>query len=246
MQLLVIDDDPLLGSQLQSFLPSEYQLTVTHSGRDGLAQLRQYTFDVTILDSDLPDLSGTSVCYFARQNGYTGPILALSGWDYVANKIELLNAGADDYVTKPFHPDELKARLKALHRRHCHQVAPKTVRWYHLTLDLETYELHFPNTTLKLPPKEAHILGLLLDHPGRVITREMIIDHIWTDSDTPQANTLDAHIKRLRALLNELPIDAEIQTIRSQGYRWQPLPDLRILSQSPTMESEKVRPYGYP
>lgn len=169
------------------------------TGRSGLEQASGGNFDLIVLDLSLPDMSGHDVCRKLRRTGVNTPILILSGIVETDSKINLLHSGADDYVTKPFNGKELEARLKALLRRgHLDTDAQYLLKADDLVLDPRRRQVERSGRNISLRRKEFDILEYLLRNQGRVVTRTMIIDNVWSANSETWNNTIDVHIKALR------------------------------------------------
>ncbi len=200
MKLLLIDDNTSLTKSIAGFLESTWDVTAAYSGEDGIKLARSGNYDVIVLDLNLPDVSGNSVCRSLRRFGVTAPILVLSGITELNSKISLLQSGADDYVTKPFDISELQARLLALLRRGRldDPKAPYLLKADNLVLDPLKRRVERSGRTITLRRKEFDILEYLLRNQGRVVTRGMIMDNVWDADSDSWNNTVDVHIKSLR------------------------------------------------
>jgi len=199
MKLLLIDDNPSLGDSLSDFLGDNWQVTLSANGDDGSKLAVSGGFDVIILDLNLPDISGQTVCRMIRRAGVRAPILVLSGTIDADSKVNLLKLGADDYVTKPFDSQELQARLQALLRRgHLDPAAAYLLKIDDLVLDPHTRNVARAGQKVTLRRKEFDVLEYLLRNKGRVVTRNMIMDTVWGADSDSWNNTVDVHIKSLR------------------------------------------------
>jgi DNA-binding response OmpR family regulator len=199
MKLLLIDDNASLNQSISSSLDDSWDITALTTGREGAEQGSSGSFDIIILDLNLPDIGGHEVCKLIRRAGASTPILVLSGIAEPGSKAGLLQSGADDYVTKPFDARELRARIQALLRRgHLDEAAPYLLKADGLVLDPHRRHVERDGRKIILRRKEFDILEYLLRNRGRVVTRTMIMDNVWAaDSDTWN-NTVDVHIKSLR------------------------------------------------
>jgi two-component system response regulator MprA len=213
-RVLVVDDDPPLRRMLARTLTAEgYEVTVAADGGAALAEAERAAPDVIVLDVAMPALDGLAVCRRLRSKGLPTPILMLTARDAVPDRVAGLEAGADDYLVKPFAVQELIARLRALTRRGTDAHA-STVRSYaDLTLDVQTRKATRGGRPIELTGREAALLELLLRETGRVVTRERAIQEIWDDG--AEANVVDRYVTRLRRKLGTPPL---IKTVRGSGF----------------------------
>lgn len=220
MKLLLIEDEVHISDALTHALRGQYLVDVAATGNLGLIKSEVQPYDAIVLDLNLPDLPGLQVCQRLRGEGFIGPILILSGEVKVISKIALLDAGADDYLTKPFSLGELKARLRMLLRR---SEAPLTGHEHmsvgDLVLKRERHEVEREGTVIKLRRKEFALLECLMQNAGSVVTREILSNHAWRDNEDPWANTIDVHIKYLRDKIDSPFGEAYIRTIHGLGYK---------------------------
>jgi two-component system, OmpR family, response regulator MprA len=211
-RVLVVDDDPPLRRMLERTLKAEgFEVTVAPDGGAALVQAERSAPDVIVLDVAMPVLDGLAVCRRLRGKGLPTPILMLTARDAVPDRVAGLDAGADDYLVKPFAMQELIARIRALTRR---TADPGPILAYaDLTLDADTRKATRGARAIELTGREAALLELLLRVPGRTVTRERALDEIW-DSVAEQ-NVVDRYITRLRRKLGEPPL---IRTVRGAGF----------------------------
>ena len=211
-RVLVADDEPALRRMLDRTLAAEgYEVTVAGDGGAALAAAERSAPDVIVLDVAMPVLDGIAVCRRLRAKGVSTPILMLTARDAVPDRVAGLEAGADDYLVKPFAVAELIARLRALTRRGADQSA--LVTYADVVLDLETRTVTRAGRGIELTGREADLLELLLREPTRTITRERAIDEIWNGAAEP--NVVDRYVTRLRRKLGEPPL---IRTVRGTGF----------------------------
>ncbi len=211
-RVLVVDDDPPLRRMLERTLSAEgFEVTVAHDGPAALLAAERTAPDVIVLDVALPAIDGLSVCRRLRGKGLATPILMLTARDAVPDRVAGLQAGADDYLIKPFAVQELIARLDALRRRGGDPGARHA--YADLSLDLDTRICTRAGRTIELTGREAALLELLIRDPGRTVTRERAIDEIWSGAAEP--NVVDRYVTRLRRKLGDPPV---IQTIRGAGF----------------------------
>ena len=218
MRILIVEDDRRLARQLQKGLDEHaHSTTVAFDGNEGLEAVRIGAFDVVVLDVMLPGLDGYSIVRRVRQEGVSTPILLLTARDTPDDVITGLDAGADDYLTKPFSFKVLLARLRALARRK--QVEPRTqLKIADLVLDPATHEVRRAGSLISLSRTEFVILELLMRDTGRVIVRARLIEAVWGHDRDVQNNTLDVFIRQLRTKVEVTGSAKLIHTIRGVGY----------------------------
>ncbi|HLT21398.1 MAG TPA: response regulator transcription factor [Thermomicrobiales bacterium] len=219
MRILVVEDEVRLAEMIAQGLGDEgHAVTTVHSGEDALDHATVSDFDAIVLDVMLPGISGIDVCRSLRARRIQTPILILTARDAVEDRVAGLDAGADDYMIKPFAFAELSARLRALSRRPPESLDP-VLQVGELRLDPATHQVWRGDEEFVLPNKEFRILEYLMRHPNQVLTRAMITDHVW-DYDFPSsANVVDVHIRSLRRKLEDPYEKKHIQTVRGVGYR---------------------------
>jgi two-component system response regulator MprA len=216
-RILIIEDDEAILKILRRVLAYEgYQVDVAAEGKAGLSMAREAHPDLIILDWMLPGMDGLEVCRHLREMGST-PILMLTAKDTIQDRVQGLDAGADDYVVKPFELDELLARIRALLRRTQPERA-QVLSFQDLTLDTNTRQASRKGRVISLTAKEYELLELFLRHPRQVLTREMIFDRVWGYDFGGESNVLDVYIRYLRQKL-EGPGEARLlHTARGVGY----------------------------
>jgi two-component system, OmpR family, response regulator MprA len=214
-RVLVVDDDPPLRRMLARTLTAEgYEVTLAADGGGALAEAERTAPDVIVLDVAMPGMDGLTVARRLRGKGLPTPILMLTARDAVPDRVAGLEAGADDYLVKPFAVQELIARLRALTRRAGSEGAVAGLRSYgDLTLEVGARRAVRSGRAIELTGREAALLELLLRETGRVLTRERAIEEIWDDAAEP--NVVDRYVTRLRRKLGSPPL---IQTIRGSGF----------------------------
>lgn len=220
MRILLVEDDFRLAETLAEALTDQrYVVDVVSDGESGWEQVKVLNYDLMLLDLMLPELDGVSLCQRLRSHGYNMPVLMLTACDTVTDKINSLDAGADDYVVKPVDLGELFARVRALLRRG-NSCSPPILEWGNLRLDPSTYEVNYGDKPLHLTPKEYSLLELLLRSGRRVLSRSVIIEHIWSLEAPPEEDTVKVHIRSLRQKLKAVGApDNLIETVHSMGYR---------------------------
>lgn len=217
-RILVIDDDQQLSAALRRALEFDgYQVDVAHDGHEGLVRFQSQEPDVVVLDVLLPEVDGFELCRRLRQAGSV-PIIMLTARDEVADRVQGLDAGADDYLVKPFAVDELLARIRALLRRGGSDGRLAVLRFADLRLDTATREAFRGERRIELSTKEYEMLALFLHHPRQVLTRQTIYDRIWNYDFGGQSNLIEVYVGYLR---QKLELNGElrlIHTVRGAGY----------------------------
>jgi len=216
-RILIIEDDEAIVKILRRTLAYEgYQVDTALDGETGLAQAKDHRPDVVILDWMLPGMDGLEVCQRLRA-GDAMPILMLTAKDTIHDRVQGLDAGADDYMVKPFELDELLARIRALLRR-TQPDRSQVLTFADLTLDTSTRQAIRKGRTISLTAKEYDLLELFLRHPRQVLTREMIFDRVWGYDFGGESNVLDVYIRYLRQKLENEGEIRLIHTVRGVGY----------------------------
>lgn len=214
MRLLLIEDDEMLGAAVRTGLEQEgYAVDWVRDGTAALAALRSEPFELAVLDLGLPGLSGLEVLKRARAAGVTTPVLILTAWDAVSDRVAGLDAGADDYLGKPFDLEELAARLRALRRR-THGRSDNAIRHGPLVLDPSTHEVSLNGTPVELSAKEFSVLHLLLENAGKVLSRERLEEGVYGWGSEVESNAIEVHVHHLRRKLGR----DWIVTVRGVGY----------------------------
>ena len=220
MKLLVIEDEPRMRESLEAGLRQNgFTVESTGLGAEGEEMAVKNEYDLIVLDVMLPDREGTDVCQSLRQQGLTTPVLMLTALAATDEKIEGLNAGADDYLTKPFEFAELVARIRAILRRG-QASESRTLRYGDLELDLYTRSATRGGKTFELSNKEFMLLELLMRHPNRVLTRPFIGEKVWDMNFDPTSNVIDVYIAMLRKQIDKDFDEPLIHTIKGAGYRF--------------------------
>lgn len=215
MRLLIVEDDPVLSDGLRVGLGlSGFTADTVGTLADARAALRDSDFAGVVLDVMLPDGTGTTLLAEMRAAGETLPVLLLTARDQVRDRIEGLDAGADDYLGKPFDLDELAARLRAMLRRHQGR-ASALLRWNGIDLDPAALTATRDGVALRLSRREFAVLHALVEHPGRILSRAQLEERLYGWQEDVESNTVEVHVHNLRAKLGR----AVIQTVRGVGYR---------------------------
>ncbi|MGB8701190.1 MAG: response regulator transcription factor [Thermosynechococcaceae cyanobacterium] len=220
MKILLVEDDPRIVQALKEALEDrQYIVDCAGDGLEGWNWIESSVYDLILLDVMLPKLDGIALCKKLRQAGIMTPVLMLTARDTINDKVLGLDAGADDYVVKPFELAELTARIRALSRRGT-AVLPPILEWEQLTLDPNTCDVAYGGQILNLTPKEYKILELFMRHPRQVLDRGQILDHVWGFDDPPTEEAVKVHLKDLRKKLNAAGAPPDfIQTVYGLGYR---------------------------
>jgi two-component system response regulator MprA len=220
-KLLVVDDDPALSRTLRRALSIEgYDVETAADGDEALQRLATDRFDAVVLDVAMPRMDGLAVCRRMRERRDRTPVLMLTARDAVGDRVSGLDAGADDYLVKPFALDELNARVRALLRR----AAPENgdgerLAYQDLELDLGNYNARRGGRTLELTRTEQRLLELLLRNPEQVLPRDMIYERVWGHDISATSNSLDVYVGYLRRKTEEAGEPRLIQTVRGVGFR---------------------------
>jgi len=219
--ILVVEDEPALATLLRYNLEKEgFAVAEAHDGEEALLQLSERTPDAVLLDWMLPQVSGLEICRRIRRTPqWRGlPVIMLTAKGEEADRVRGLEGGADDYVVKPFGVTELLARLKAVLRRARPSVSTETLRYADLQMDLASHRVTREGVAVHLGPTEFRLLRVLLERPGRVFSREQLLDAVWGRDSEIEPRTVDVHIRRLRKALNESGRRDLIRTVRAAGY----------------------------
>jgi len=220
MKLLVIEDESILRQQLEQGLVKEgYVVDTAADGRDGLYYATEYDYDAAIVDLGLPEIDGISVIKQTREAGKDYPILILTARGDWQDKVAGLDAGADDYVVKPFQLEEILARLNALLRRAAGFSKPK-LEFGPLSLDITAKRLTLNNENVDLTAYEYKMLEYLMLHPGQVISKTELTEHLYAQDYDRDSNVLEVFVRRLRQKLDPEQTLKPIETVRGQGYRF--------------------------
>src|SRR5919107_3949047 len=218
MRVLVVEDERRMASYIcQALLEEGFAVDVEHDGAAALEMATACDYDVVVLDLMLPNVDGLTLCARLRRAGHATAVLMLSARDLVEDRVTGLNAGADDYLVKPFAMQELVARIRALLRRRQGTGAP-VLRVGHLELNPSTRTVKRGGQTIPLTLKEYALLEYLMRRPSVVLTRTMIAEHVWDFSFDLSSNVVDVYIKHLRDKINEPGRPSFIQTVRGVGY----------------------------
>ncbi len=241
MKILLVEDDTITVSLLTQALNSHnYNVNAAADGETALQLVQAYDYDLIVLDVLIPKLDGISLCRKLRSSGCQMPILLLTALDSSNDRVQGLEAGADDYVVKPFNLEELIARVRALLRRGKATLSSTNLSWEKLQVNPDTTEVTYGEKVLHLTPKEYNLLELFLRNPRRIFSRSAILDRIWSAGEFPQEEAVTAHIKGLRQKLKAAGMTVDlVETVYGLGYRLKSLPE-DIENQKVVQETAKT------
>ncbi len=219
MRILIVEDEKDLAMILSELLEMEgYYIDVSYDGESGLDNILSGIYDLVILDVMLPVMDGIQVLSEIRKNNINTPVLMLTAKSEIQDKVCGLDAGADDYLTKPFDPDELLARIRALSRRKEKKIVEENIRFSDITLDKLTCEIIKDTQKIKLSKKEHDLLELLILNYGMVVSKESLVTKIWGYDTDVEYNSIEVYISFLRKKLKAVGSQVHISTARSVGY----------------------------
>ncbi|MDO5052635.1 MAG: response regulator transcription factor [Pseudoclavibacter sp.] len=218
-KILVVDDEPNIRELLSTSLRfAGFMVRAVGNGAAAISAVIEEEPDLIVLDVMLPDMNGFGVTKRLRASGYASPVLFLTAKDGTEDKIEGLNAGGDDYVTKPFSLDEIVARIKAILRRTMQAEEEAIIRVGELTMDQDTHEVFISDEAVELSPTEFKLLRYLMLNPNRVLSKAQILDHVWEYDFNGDAGIVESYISYLRRKLDQHTEEPLIQTKRGFGY----------------------------
>ncbi len=219
MRILVIEDDPETGDFLSAALrQTGHDVELITRGREALARINQQTFDLLIVDRMIPEIDGLAVVKSVRAAGVATPVLMLTAMGAIADRVEGLEGGADDYLLKPFSFSELNARVNALARRAVQTGEPTVLTSGDLSLDRLARTVKRRDQVIDLQPREFRLLEELLLNAGRVVTRTMLLERVWDLHFDPGTNIVETHLSRLRSKIDAGGDASLIKTVRGEGY----------------------------
>lgn len=219
MRVLVVEDEVRLAEALSQILKqAKYSVDTVNDGQAGLEWASSGEYDVIVLDVMLPGCNGFEIARSLREEKVATPVLMLTAKDEIGDKVYGLDAGADDYMTKPFAPEELLARVRALSRRQG-EVTMETLSYEDLTLNLSTYMLHCGTKSVRLGLKEFDVLRLLMGNPTMVMPKETLLVRVWGAESNAEDNNVEAYVSFLRKKFQYLGSRVTIGTMRGVGYR---------------------------
>jgi two-component system, OmpR family, response regulator RegX3 len=225
-RVLVVEDEESFSDALSYMLRKEgFEVSIAETGTQALSEFDRTGADIVLLDLMLPEMSGTEVCRQLRQKSHV-PIIMVTARDSEIDKVVGLEIGADDYVTKPYSPRELVARIRAVMRRQAPDAGdqtPPTLSAGPVRMDVDRHVVTVSGAAVQFPLKEFELLELLLRNAGRVLTRGQLIDRVWGADYVGDTKTLDVHVKRLRSKIEPEPsTPRHIVTVRGLGYKFEP------------------------
>lgn len=223
MRILIVEDDERIATPIQAELQSQhYVVDLADDGEGGLELAKQTEYDLVLLDLLLPKIDGVNVCNNLRRNGYGGPILMMTARGSTQDKVAGLDAGADDYLVKPFEFDELSARIRALLRRGNSQ-RPLVLDWGDLKVDPAQCNAFYNSAAVPLTPTEYRMLVFFLRHPKETFSTDALLQRLWISPENPTKDVIKAHMKGLRRKLKEAGLRQDpIETVHGFGYRLKP------------------------
>jgi DNA-binding response OmpR family regulator len=217
MKILIVEDEVIIANSLKkNFLEEGYWVEIASDGEIALDFISKNYYDIILLDWRIPKLTGIQVCKKLRCNGFNRPIILVTALSDISNKIEALNFGADDYITKPFSFDELHARILAVNRRYNSQ--SKFYLIDNIELNLITRTLQNEKITIKLPDKEFDLLKYFIENKGQILNKERLCKDVWQLPFTPDTNLVEVTVKNLRKKIESLSNKKFIQTVYAEGY----------------------------
>ncbi|MDP1625247.1 MAG: response regulator transcription factor [bacterium] len=219
MRILIVDDDKEIRDFLKTSLQAEcYVVDTANDGEEGSYLARTHDYDILIIDNIMPKKNGFEMCQDVRKHGKKMPIIVISVQSGVDDKVNLLNAGADDYLTKPFSYRELQSRIRALMRRPQTLVNP-VLKVDDLILDATKQKVRRGAKEVYLTRKEFALTEYLMRNSGAVVSRGMLMEHVWNDAIDPFSNTIEAHILNLRKKIDAISKRKLIHTVPGRGYK---------------------------
>lgn len=220
MTILVVEDEKKIAGFIRKGLEEQgFTVAVTHHGDEAYTMARTQAYDVLVLDIMLPGRDGLSILRNLREQKITVPVILLTARTEMNERVEGLNLGADDYITKPFYVEELVARIHAVARRRAGE-QHGIIQADDVSVNLITREIKRGDRKIELTPREFNLLEYLMRSPGRVFTRTQILEHVWGYDFDPQTNLVDVYVQRVRRKLSANAEDTLIETVRGVGYRF--------------------------
>ncbi|OAA85240.1 response regulator transcription factor [Clostridium coskatii] len=218
MKILVVEDDKLISQSIKNSLKDYYSIDTALDGEEGLYMAEQNIYDLIVLDIMLPSLNGSEILKSLRKKGISTPILLLTAKDSLEDKINGFKIGADDYISKPFHIEELKVRIEALLRRSGALVNENILKCGNLEINTKIRELSINYEKVNLQAKLFDLMEYLINNKGTILTKEQIFDRVWGFESDTAINVVEVYMHKLRKTLVEHGCDGEIKTVRGIGY----------------------------
>lgn len=220
MDILVVEDEKQIAQVIETTLTKQgFHVDVSHNGREGLEMAKTGKYEVLVLDIMLPEMDGITVLKQLRKSGSSLPVILLTARNTLEDRVEGLDRGADDYLTKPFFSEELVARVKALLRRQTQQGSSLVLTAGELTLNRSTREVFVGQNKLTLTSREYGLLELFMRTPGNVFTRAELLEKVWDLQFDPSTNIVEVYIRKLRSKLADAGVGDIIETVRGVGYQ---------------------------
>lgn len=218
MNILIIEDEKILSNTIKDILKRDYEIDQAFDGKEGELYAKQDIYDVIILDLMLPFKNGYEILEEIRREGIMTPVLILTAKDSLDDKLKGFKNGADDYLTKPFAKEELKARVEVMIRRNNPNYYKKEIKFKELKLDVNARKAYIGEVELKLQGKQFDMLEYLLNYQNRIITKEQIFDKIWGFNSETTTNVVEVYASGIRKELKKYNYDKYFKTIRGVGY----------------------------
>ncbi len=219
MRVLVVEDEPAIAEAVRAAITADgHAVDIVGDGGEAMDWAATYPYDLVILDVVLPTMNGFAVCAALRDRGFQAPILMLTALGEVEDRVTGLDRGADDYLAKPFAMAELLARVRALRRRQADERAPRITAG-DLELDPATLGVTRAGRAVRLTAREFALLELLARHPGQILTRDRIVEALWSADFTAESNVVEVYVRSLRRKVDDGRRDGVIETVRGAGYR---------------------------
>lgn len=218
MRILIIEDDKLIVQSIKSILENHYSIDAAYDGEEGLFMARQNIYDLLILDVMLPSLNGYEILKILRKEHIDTPALFLTAKDSVEDKVKGLKIGADDYVVKPFHVEELQVRIEALLRRTGSLCTQDILRYREIELNIKNREIYIKGEKLSVQVKLFDLLDYLISNKETILTKEQIFDRVWGFESDTTINIVEVYMHKLRKILAAYDCDRYVKTVRGIGY----------------------------
>ncbi|PIQ09622.1 MAG: DNA-binding response regulator [Ignavibacteriales bacterium CG18_big_fil_WC_8_21_14_2_50_31_20] len=217
MRILIVEDEKKIADSLRkNFNDEGFDTKVCFDGSDALEVISKEKFDLILLDWRLPEITGVEVCKRIRNANNRTPVILLTALSNISNKVEALNCGADDYITKPFSFEEVLARVNALIRRY--KFSQNMIEFEKMSLNLITHTLETETGSIKLPEMEFELLKYFLENQDRIVSREVLCEDVWKLKYTPTTNVVEVTVKNLRKKLEEYSSNKFIKSVYGEGY----------------------------
>ncbi|MBU0475401.1 MAG: response regulator transcription factor [Bacteroidetes bacterium] len=217
MKILIVEDEKKIAESLRkNFNDEGFETIVCFDGSEALETISKEKFDLILLDWRLPEITGIEVCKRIRNANNRTPVILLTALSNISNKVEALNCGADDYITKPFSFEEVLARVNAIIRRY--KFLNNIIEFENMSLNLITHTLETKTESIKLPEMEFELLKYFLENKDRIVSREILCEEVWKLKYTPTTNVVEVTVKNLRKKLEEYSDNKFIKSVYGEGY----------------------------